>query len=148
MTTDIKLDPSERRPLSYIAGYIVSKLYQKSRNKNNECDSDLQALLHALKSTGQDNEFILARSRGGLVSPSHHLMAIVEEAEVCFRKNVSEGELVLRNIPTDTILESTLSSPMVKSMWDNIVLEAGIDESSKPTQKLCLENIIKLYLRV
>ena len=29
----IKLDPSERGPLSYIAGYIVSKIYQKSKNK-------------------------------------------------------------------------------------------------------------------
>ena len=29
----------------------------------------------------------------------------------------------------------------------NIVLEAGLDESSS-TQKLCLENIVKLYLRV
>ena len=56
----IKLDPSEHGPLSYIAGYIVSKLYQKSKNKKNECDSELQALLRALKSTGQDNEFILA----------------------------------------------------------------------------------------
>ena len=30
---DLKLDPSEHGPLSYIAGYIVSKLYQKSRKK-------------------------------------------------------------------------------------------------------------------
>ena len=67
----IKLDPFERGPLSYIAGYIVSKLYQKSKN-----NSELQALfIQALKSTGQDNEFILARSRGGLVAPSRHLMA-------------------------------------------------------------------------
>ena len=36
---------------------------------------------------------------------------------------------------------------MVKSLWDNIVLEAGIDKS-RSTQKLCLENIGKLYLRV
>ena len=85
-TIDVKLDPSERRPLSYIAGYIVSKLYQKSRNMKNDCDSELQALLQSMKSTRQDNEFILARSRGGLVTPSHHLTAIVEEAELCFRK--------------------------------------------------------------
>ncbi len=31
-TGDIRLDPSERGPLSYVAGYIVSKLYQKSKN--------------------------------------------------------------------------------------------------------------------
>jgi hypothetical protein len=74
-------------------------------------------------------------------------VGIIQEAEVCFRKNVSEGELVLRNIPTDHICESTLSSPVVKSLWENIVLESAIDESSS-TQKLCLENILKLYLRV
>ena len=147
VTSDIKLDPSERGPLSYIAGYIVSKLYQKTRNRKNECDSELQALLQSLKSTRQDNEFILARSRGGLVTPSHDLIAIIEEAELCFRKCVSEGQIVLRNIPTDTICESTLSSPMVKSLWDNIVVDADIDESSS-THKLCLENIVKLYLRV
>ena len=79
MTNDIKLYSSERRQLPYISGYIVSKLYQELRIRKIECDSKLQALLQALKSSGQDNEFILARSRGGLVSPSRHLMAIVEK---------------------------------------------------------------------
>ena len=93
-----------------LARYIVSnsiKDLPEVKKLKNECDSELQALVRALKSTGKDNEFILARSRGGLVAPSHHLMAIVEEAGLCFRKNVSEGELVLRNIPTVTICEST-----------------------------------------
>ena len=95
----------------------------------------------------RNGNFILARSRGGLVSPSHHLMGIVEETEICFRKNVGNCELVLRNIPTEMICESALSSPVVKSLWGNIVLESGIEESSS-TQKLCLENIVKLYVRV
>ena len=43
-------------------------------------------------------------------------MGIVEEAEICFRQNVGEGELVLRNIPTEIICESTLSSSVVKSL--------------------------------
>ncbi len=114
------------------------------RKRGNKDDPDLQALLQALKSAGQDNNFILARSRGGLVATSHHLVGIIQEAEVCFRKNVSEGELVLRNIPTDHICESTLSSPVVKSLWENIVLESAIDESNS-TQKLCLENIFCIY---
>ena len=59
MKSDIKLDPSEHGPLSYIAGYIVSKLYQIVRKRGNEGDHDLQALLQALKSAGQDNNFIL-----------------------------------------------------------------------------------------
>jgi hypothetical protein len=54
---------------------------------------------------------------------------------------------VLRNIPTEIICESTLSSPVVQSLWDNIVLESGIAETSS-MQKLCLESIVKLYIRV
>ena len=111
MTSDIKLDPSERGSLSYIAGYIVSKLYQKTRNRKKDCNSDLQSLLQSLKSTRQDNEFILARSRVGLVTPSQDLIAIIEEAELCFRKCVSEGQIVLRNIPTDTICRGVDSGP-------------------------------------
>ena len=42
---------------------------------------------------------------------------------------------------------STLSSPTVKSLWDNIVVSSGVDQTSS-TQKLCLENVAKLYLRV
>ena len=127
-------EPSEQGPLSYIAGYIVSKRYQKSRCKKNDANEEFQALLQSLKSDDLDNNFILARSRGGLISPSHHLMGMVEEAEICFRKNVK-------------ICESTLNSPVVKSRWEDIVLESGIEESSC-TQKLCLENIVKLYVRV
>ena len=74
-------------------------------------------------------------------------MGIVEEAEICFRKTVGDGELALRNIPTELICESTLNSPVVKSLWENIVLQAGTD-GKNTVQKLCLENIIKLYLRV
>ena len=144
---NLKIDPKERGPLSYIAGHIVSKLYQKARTKKNKQDERLQELLESLKSTEPDNSFIEARSRGGLVTPSDNLMGIVEEAEICFRKTVGDGELALRNIPTELICESTLNSPVVKSLWENIVLQAGTD-GKNTVQKLCLENIIKLYLRV
>lgn len=40
-----------------------------------------------------------------------------------------------------------LKSPVVKSLWENIVLSSGFDSSSA-TAKLCLENIVKLYLKV
>ena len=35
----------------------------------------------------------------------------------------------------------------MKSLWENIVLSSGVDSSSA-TAKLCLENIVKLYLKV
>ena len=147
MKSDIKLNPSEHGLLSNIAGYIVSELYQKVRKRGNEGDPDLQALLQALKSAGQDNNFILARSRVVLLLLAITLWESYKKLRFVLEKNVSEGELVLRNIPTDHICESTLSSPVVKSLCENIVLESAIDESSS-TQKLCLENIYKLYLRV
>jgi hypothetical protein len=77
------------------------------------------------------------------------LVGILEEAEVLFRNEVkvSKSKLVLRNIPTDKICFSTLESPTVKSLWDNIVLSSGINSGSSTT-KLCLENVVKLYLKV
>ena len=104
-----------------------------------------------MKSDQSANSFISARSRGGLVTPCDDLLGILEEAEKTFRKKVGMGELtdIVRNIPQDLICVSTLDSPVVKSLWENIVLNSGINpEESKWTQKLCLENIIKLYLRV
>ena len=139
---DLKLDPSERGPLSYIAGYIVSKLYQKSRKNKSKCEDELNTLLQSLKSTESDNNYILARSRGGLVAPNHHLMGIVEEAEILCRKNIGEGEQVLRNIPVENICGKTLNSPVVKSLC------VGIRHRGIKCYKLCLENIIKLYVRV
>ena len=65
------------------------------------------------------------------------------------RKQVGMGNLkdTVRNIPADIICVSTLQSPLVKSLWDNIVLDSDVEKSSS-TQKLLLENIVKLYLRV
>lgn len=143
----IELNPSERGPLSYIAGYIVSKMHQKSRNKKDTCSEELQALVCSLKATECANSFISARSRGGLVAPCEGLLGILEEAEISFRKHVGRGDLTLRNIPTDLICVSALNSPLVKSLWDNIVLDSGVEQSCS-TQKLLLENIVKLYLRV
>ena len=88
--------------------------------------------------------FISARTKR---RPCDDLVSILEDAEISFRKHVNEGDLTLRNIPIDKICMSTLSSPTVKSLWDNIVVSSGVDQTSS-TQKLCLENVMKLYLRV
>ncbi len=149
LNSAVEIDPSERGPLSYIAGYIVSKMHQKSRNRKDTCSEELQALVRSLKSSESANNFISARSRGGLVAPCEGLLGILEEAEISFRKHVGIGDLAdtVRNIPVDIICVSTLNSPLVKSLWDNIVLDSGVGKSCS-TQKLLLENIVKLYLRV
>ena len=143
----IELDPAERGPLSYVAGYVVSKLFQTSRRKTDKRNQELEALLQNMKSSGPSSSFISARTRGGLVDPCDDLVRIVEEAEICFRKEVSHSKLSLRNIPTENICQTTLKLPIVKSLWGNIMLSSGVDQSSS-TQKLCLENVIKLYLKV
>ena len=68
-STQTQLDPSERGPLSYVAGYIISKLFQINR-KNKEgshSNQELQALLHAIKSM-ETNSYISIRSIGRLVT--------------------------------------------------------------------------------
>ena len=81
-----------------------------------------------------------------MFNPSSDFLGILEQAEYLFRKQVSESKLTIRNIPTDMICNATLESPVVKSLWDNIVMSSGVYPSSS-TQKLCLENVVKLYLK-
>ena len=141
-----QLDSVERGPLSYVAGYVISKLYQLNRKKKGEGNQELQALLQIMKCS-EPNNYISARTRGGLITPCKDLVNILEVAEISFREHVDESKLALRNIPAEMICNSTLDSPIVKSLWDNIVVSCEI-QPSKSTQKLCLENVIKLYLRV
>ncbi len=143
----MQINPAERGPLSYIGGYVVSKLFKNNKGKSRPENKELQELLHNMKCSNESNSFISARTRGGLVTPCDDLVAILEEAEVLFRTEVGKSKLVLRNIPTDEILFLTLKSPKVKSLWDNIVLASGVPSTSS-TPKLCLENVVKLYLKV
>ena len=53
---------------------------------------------------------------------------------------------LVKKIPCDTLCNDALESPLLKS-WENI-LQGCNQELSKQTIKLCLENIIKLYLKV
>ena len=113
----IQLDQSELGPLSYIAGYIISKIYQKLRNRKDTSSEKLQALMRSLKSTIDGDTFISARSRGGLIEPCKDLIAILEETEISFRKHVNATTaLAVRNISTDIICASILNSPTVKSL--------------------------------
>ena len=128
--------------MSYVAGYVVSKLFQTSKRKSGEHKEELNSLLQSMKSSGTSS-FIASRTRGGLVNPSEHLVGILEEAEVTFRQQVCESKLTLRNIPVETICNLTLKSPKVKSLWENIILTAGVNKNGQ-TQKLCLENLVKL----
>ena len=108
--------------------------------------SSVQALLQNMKSSEPNNN-ITAGTRGGLVTPCNGLVEIFKVAEISFREHVDNSSLTLRNIPAEIICNSTLSSPTVKSLWDNIVVSSE-PQPSNSTQKLCLENVVKLYLKV
>ena len=101
----------------------------------------------SLQSEQENSSFIQARNGGGLVYPSDDLMGILKEAERNFRREVNKSKEALRNIPVDMICYETVNMPIVKSLWDNIVVLSGVN-SSGGTQKICLENIVKLFLRV
>ena len=110
-------------------------------------NEDLQSLFQSMKSIDQSTSFIFACSRGRLVNPSTDLVRILEEAEYLFQKQVSEStQGTLRKIPTDAICSiNALESPVVKSLWDNIVMSVGVDHSSSP--KNCVWKML-LNLRV
>ena len=114
--TPTQLGPAERGPLSYVAGYVISKLFQLNKKKK-QGNQGLQALLHAMKSV-EANNYISARTRGGLVTPCSDLVAILEVAEISFRDNVVGN---IRHIPLEKVCDATLKSPIVKSLWENIV---------------------------
>ena len=142
-----KIEASEIGPLSYIAGHVVKRLTNASKKKTESENTELQALLVSLQSEQESNSFIQARNRGGLVNPSDDLIGILQEAEKNFRSEVNKSKDILINIPVDVICYKTISMPIVKSLWDNIVVLSGVSTAGD-TQQICLENIVKLFLRV
>lgn len=136
-----ELSEMERGPLSYIAGYVLSQLRNKSSN------DELQLLLQSMMCPSSENTYIETRSRGGLVTPCNDLVQILEVAEIVFRQFTAKQSIVVKSIPCDKLCNDVLDPPLVKSLWDNILQGCG-QELSKQTHKICLENIIMLYLKV
>ena len=139
-----RLDENERGPLSYIAGYVLSNLKKKSKNKPND---ELQIILEHMTNSGEENRYIEARSRGGLVTPCEDLVKLLEVVEILFRQFIEKQPTVVKSIPCDKLCNDAIGSPLLKSLWDNIMQGCG-NNISKQTGKLCLENIVKLYLSV
>ena len=104
----------------------------------------LQSLIVAEEEVS--NGFISARKRGSLVTPCEDIVRILHEADICFRKEVNKTDII-RNIAVDAICLSTIRSLIVQSLWENIVLSSGVNPSCD-MNKLCLENIVKMFLKV
>ena len=73
----MQINPAERGPLSYIGGYVISKLFKKSKEKSSPENKELQELLQNMKCSSELNNFTSARTRGGLVTPCDDLVATV-----------------------------------------------------------------------
>lgn len=145
---DIKaIEKSEFGPLSYVAGYVISKMYRKSKvsaRKETPEQLELQSLLLSMKSL-QDNEYIDSLSRGKLWNPCENLLAITAECEKVFRQH-SAG--LVREIPLQQVRADILQKPKVKSAWDAILSDASLAKSKTSVTDVCLENIVMLYIRV
>ena len=81
------------------------------------------------------------------MTPCNDLVKILDVAEIIFRQFTTKQSSVVKSIPSKKLCNDTLDSPLVKSLWDNILQGCG-QEISKQTHKICLENIIILYLKV
>ena len=142
------IEQSEFGPLSYVAGYIIAKMFRKSKatgkGKETPEQLELQSLLLSMKSLG-DNEYIDSLSRGKLWNPCENLVGIAAECEKVFRQ-YSAG--LVREIPLEQVRADVLQKPKVKSAWDAILCDASLAKSKTSVTDVCLENIIMLYIRV
>lgn len=138
------LEQSEYGPLSYVAGYIIGKLYRKSKFHRSQTDIQVQIqyLLLSLKSAGE-NEYINSLSRGGLWVPCGNLLIIAVECEKIFRK-YTKG--VVKEIPLTKVSADVLEDSKVKSAWEAILSDASQEKDQ--TTKACLQNIVMLYIRI
>lgn len=144
---DIKpMEKSEFGPLSYVAGYVISKMFRKSKTAGKETPEklELQTLLLSMKSL-DDNVYIDSLSRGKLWNPCENLVVITAECEKVFRQH-SAG--LVREIPLEQVRADVLQKPKVKSAWDAILCDASLAKSKTSVTDVCLENIIMLYIRV
>ena len=91
----------------------------------------------------EPNPYIASVSRGGLWSPHPWIVNIAEACELTFKNNKD----MITHLPVETMVNEVLSSASVNGLWDNIVNKCD-SVISKECKSLCLENFIKLYIKV
>jgi hypothetical protein len=78
------------------------------------------------------------------------ILAVITRWGTCaplFREFIQKQTNVVKSIPCENLCNDALDLPLLKSLWENIMQDC-CQETSKQTKKLCLENIVKLYLRI
>ena len=103
--------------------------------------------MQSMISPDVENAYIEACSRGGLVTPSKDLVQVLAVVENMFWEFIQKQTSVVKSIPCEKLCNEALDLPLLKSLWENIMQDCS-QQTLKQTKKLCLENIVKLYLRV
>ena len=149
------IESSEFGPLWYVAGYIIAKMFCKSKasakGKETPVQLELQSLPFSMKSL-DDNEYFDSLSRGKLWNPCKNLICIAAECEKVFRQ-YSSG--LVREIPLEQVRADILQKPKVKSAWDAIISDASLSKSKGSVTDMfgehyyvmCLCEIIFLHKR-
>ena len=149
------IESSEFGPLWYVAGYIIAKMFCKSKasakGKETPVQLELQSLPFSMKSL-DDNEYFDSLSRGKLWNPCKNLICIAAECKKVFRQ-YSSG--LVREIPLEQVRADILQKPKVKSAWDAIISDASLSKSKGSVTDMfgehyyvmCLCEIIFLHKR-
>ena len=115
-------------PLAYVVGYCLHKLYRESKNSPHWNSASI--------------EFVSSFSRGGLWTPCSSVIDIGKAAEKLYRSYTLDEK---KSIPADKIVNSVLCSPEVLSLWQTATANS-VCPISKECRKLCLDNIVMLYV--
>ncbi|CAB4027475.1 Hypothetical predicted protein [Paramuricea clavata] len=76
---ELSLSPQELGPLSYLTGYVIRSLYQKSKNcyrSNSSWNKEVQASMSSMRQDTEANKYISSLLRGGLWSPHSWIVSI------------------------------------------------------------------------
>ena len=145
---DKGLRQEERGPLAYVAGSVISQIYKKAvfHKRKSPWQEEIKSLFaKTLSVETSRNAFIASMDRGGLWAPSTKLMGIIEIVENTFRRLTKSTP---RSIPIDDIMKSCLCHPSVISIWNSVMLDHDENQISTECSDLCLQMIIKLFVRI
>ena len=118
------------RSLSYLTGYIIRSIYQKTKNSprcNSSRNKEIQALMYSMRVETEGNDYISSLSRGGLWSPHTWMVSIAKVSEIAFRRHTNQDKVT--RLPVDTIVNEVISSPLVKNLWCNIIQNCDVESS-------------------
>ena len=101
----------------------VVEFKEKIKNKPND---ELQIIVEYMTDSGEENRYIEACSRGGLVTPCEDLVKVLGVVKILLTQFIEKQPAVVESIPRDKLCNDAIDSPLLKSLWDNIMQGVGI----------------------